>query len=212
MKQLVKIQEKADGKRVVSARDMYLGLGLNITQWKRWANKNIENNPFAVYGLDWVVLDIMSSDYTSFGRVRRGNFSKDYILTLDFAKKLCMLARTEKGEEVRNYFIEVEKKLAIPQIIDVEKFQELEAKVKRLEAVTSCSGVSEFSVMGYSGYCGKKIYGHEAVSLGKSATKKCKELGLPIGRIRDVRYGFVHTYPETILKQTFEEFFKLPRF
>jgi len=38
-----------------------------------------------------------------------GRPSKDFILSIDFAKKLSMLARTEKGEQIRNYFIEVEK-------------------------------------------------------------------------------------------------------
>lgn len=35
---------------------------------------------------------------------------KDYRLTIDFAKKLCMVSKSERGEQARNYFIEVEKR------------------------------------------------------------------------------------------------------
>lgn len=212
MKQLIKIQKNADGKKAVSAREMYLGLGLQESNWQRWANKNIEKNPFAIEGVDWLGFDLNVESYSSLGRVKKGNRAKDYILTLDFAKKLCMQARTEKGEEIRDYFLEVEKKANTPQIIDNAKLQEIEAKINRLEAITAQTDISEFSVIGYASFCRKKIYGREAMVIGKQATKKCKELDLPIGQIRDARFGVVNTYPESVLKQVFEEFFKQPRF
>jgi paraquat-inducible protein B len=40
-----------------------------------------------------------------------GNETKDFSLTLDFAKRLAMMTRTEKGEQARQYFIECEKQL-----------------------------------------------------------------------------------------------------
>ena len=35
-----------------------------------------------------------------------GRPSKDYFLTIDTAKEISMLQRTEKGKEARKYFIE----------------------------------------------------------------------------------------------------------
>ncbi|MDO5665141.1 MAG: antA/AntB antirepressor family protein [Bacteroidia bacterium] len=204
MKDLVKIQTNADGKKAVSAKEMYLGLGLNPTQWKRWANKNIEKNPFAVGGVDWLGFDIMSS----------GNKTKDYILTLDFAKKLCMQARTQRGEDLRNYFLEVEK-VAMSQtapMIDGAKLAELENKINRLTASTIGTEVNEFSIHGYCGLHKIKVSINEATALGKLASKKCREQNEPIGKIRDFRFGLVNLYPESVLKVTFEEFFKKPRF
>lgn len=204
MKQLIKIQENADGKKAVSAREMYIGLGLDVTNWKRWALRNVERNPFAIEGVDWVGFVLMTS----------GNETKDYILTLDFAKKLCMQARTQRGEDMRNYFLEVERiaQEAITPQISSAKIQELENKLHRLESLAISSYVSDYSIMGYARLCSKYICLNEANALGRIATKKCKETGLSIGSTRDSRYGLVNTYPEHILEDVFREFFKRPRF
>lgn len=204
MKELVKIQTSADGKKAVSAREMYTGLKLNPTQWKRWAVKNIEKNTFAVEGVDWLGFDIMAN----------GNTTKDYILTLDFAKKLSMQARTEQGEKIRNYFIEVEKVATAQSMasIDGKKVFELETRLQRLEAHHIENEVSAFTVHGYAAYCKKKIAVFEASQIGRMASKKCRDAGLPIGQVKDVRFGLVNTYPETVLYQTFTEFLSKPRF
>lgn len=45
-----------------------------------------------------------------------GNETKDFALTIDFAKRLAMMAKTEKGEQARKYFIECEKQLKEQQV------------------------------------------------------------------------------------------------
>lgn len=99
MKELIKITEQ-NGQQVVSAKELYQNLGYDLSNYKRWYIKNILKNDFAIENQDYTSLDIMSN----------GNATKDFVITLDFAKRLSMLARTEKGEAVRRYFIEVEKK------------------------------------------------------------------------------------------------------
>ena len=39
----------------------------------------------------------------------RGRPSKEYFLTIDTAKRLAMMAKTSRGDEARNYFLECEK-------------------------------------------------------------------------------------------------------
>lgn len=99
MSNIINIEEK-DGKQVVSARNLYFKLGLNPTHWSRWSKKNIEENQFAIEGID----------YEGFFVYVEGNKTKDYALSVNFAEKICMLARTIAGEKIRQYFIEIEKK------------------------------------------------------------------------------------------------------
>lgn len=108
MTELIKIDYSCDNE-TVKAKELYDFLGYDRSQWSRWYNKNILSDDFFVYGNDYVTLDIMSN----------GNKTKDFAISLDMAKELCMLARNEKGKQARQYFIEVEKKarkLSQPQL------------------------------------------------------------------------------------------------
>lgn len=104
MNELVKITER-NGNQVVSARELYEFLGLNLTHWKRWYKKNIIENAFAIERQDW----------EGFAMMANGNETQDFALSIDFAKRLSMLARTEKGEQIRSYFIECERTMSQPK-------------------------------------------------------------------------------------------------
>lgn len=54
MKELIKINTNEEGKQLVSARELYLGLGLNKAVWSRWYKTNILENDFFKKNLDWV--------------------------------------------------------------------------------------------------------------------------------------------------------------
>ncbi|WP_110954745.1 antA/AntB antirepressor family protein [Anaerosinus massiliensis] len=100
MNQLIKIDES--GK--TTARELYEFLGLDITHYTRWSKTNIEDNEFAEGNKDYGVLAIKGEN------PQGGRPSKDYWLSIDFAKKLCMISKSSRGEQARNYFIEVEKR------------------------------------------------------------------------------------------------------
>lgn len=93
-------------KQSVDARELYQALGLDKSQWSRWHKQNIAENPFAIDGEDFEGFDMMSN----------GNWTQNYVLSIDFAKKLAMQVRTEKGEQVRDYFLECERKASQPAI------------------------------------------------------------------------------------------------
>lgn len=97
---LLPIKEN-NGKRAVNARDLYLFLGYDKSQWARWYTTNIINNDFAEEGIDYQTFDTMSN----------GNATKEFALSIDFAKELSMLARNERGKQARKYFIACEDKL-----------------------------------------------------------------------------------------------------
>lgn len=48
MKELIKINTNEEGKQLVSARELYLGLGLNKSNWSRWYPTNITKNDFFI--------------------------------------------------------------------------------------------------------------------------------------------------------------------
>ena len=103
MEQEIGIVKTGNGVDAVSAKELYLYLGLDKSQWSRWYQKNIIDNDFVSEGIDYETFDIKSSS-------NNGIPTKDFVITLDFAKRISMMAKTEKGERVRSYFIECEKK------------------------------------------------------------------------------------------------------
>ncbi len=123
----------------VSARELHEKLGFDSTHWAEWYKTNIIKDEGAVEGVDWEVFKPASHGF--YADVAKNNSaevlagpgrpSKDFNLSIDFVKHLCMLARTEKGREIRNYFIEVEKRhrsLAEPRNEELVKL----AKDKRI--------------------------------------------------------------------------------
>lgn len=104
--QLPTIQENKDLQQAVDAKELYIKLGLNPAHWSRWHGMNIEQNPFAVSGLDFVAFTMMVN----------GREFPNYMLSIDFAKKLAMQVRTEMGERIRDYFLECERKASQPVV------------------------------------------------------------------------------------------------
>ncbi len=131
LKPLINLQQK-NGNYMVSAIELYTFLGYGENNWVRWYKVNITENPFALENVDFTSLLLKRSENS------KGNFGLDFLITIDFAKKLCMQARTEKGEEARNYFLKCEKDLLeiiqkpVPNI-SPETTQEIFDKLTRFE-------------------------------------------------------------------------------
>lgn len=102
--QVSKNQIGTESINSVNARELYLDLEMDKSQWARWSSRNIIEDNFFTENKDYLVLDIMSN-------TQGGRPYKDFIISLDMAKHICMLARTEKAHDIRKYFIECEKQL-----------------------------------------------------------------------------------------------------
>jgi phage anti-repressor protein len=105
MKDLLNIKNQLIGGvsvQAVSARELYIGLGLPVSNWARWSNKNILKNEFFKQGIDFIALFPMKN-------TTNPNPTVDYGITIDFAKHLTMMARTAKSHDYRNYLINLEK-------------------------------------------------------------------------------------------------------
>ena len=100
MNSLIQITKSTIGAEVinsVNARDLYNNLGLAKGQYSRW----IQNNLIDQF--------LYNDDYIGVRQVVEGNEVVSHIVTLDTAKHLCMMAKTENAMKFRKYFIEFEK-------------------------------------------------------------------------------------------------------
>lgn len=93
-----------DEKGMTTAKKLYEFLELNKSNYSKWCKTNILENEFAEEGTDFY-------SYQSTNENGRGNFATDYKLTSQFAKKLSMTAKNERGEQARDYFIKAEDRL-----------------------------------------------------------------------------------------------------
>ena len=155
-----------------------------------------------------------------------GNETKDYRLTIDFAKHLCMLSRSERGKQARSYFVEVEaryqKQVAVTDPLDLiimqatamkelrqrqeaqERVQAEQAKeLKILAAKMETSPKDYFTVVGFANLRGIRLDVNRASLLGRKAAAISKEFGYDIGKTSDPRFGQVGTYHVDILAEVF---------
>jgi phage anti-repressor protein len=89
----------------VSARELYINLGHNKEKWPRWYGKNIIHNEWFIDKRDWEYRPEVADTRPE------GKPSKDFLVTIEFAKHIAMMAKTQKAHEYRNYLINCEKRL-----------------------------------------------------------------------------------------------------
>lgn len=132
MESIIEITQN-EGISVVSARSLhnFLEVKSDFTDWcKRMFEYGFES------GIDYSLLKIGE---------RQAHNKIDYALTINAAKEISMLQRTDKGKEARLYFIECEKKLhnpvgqisrkdlALMVIAQEEAIEKLQAENNRLK-------------------------------------------------------------------------------
>lgn len=89
----------------VNARDLHKLLG-NGKQFSDWIQHRISKYGFAE-NLDFTVLHQLVNVDRGFFGIRQETL-KEYHITLDMAKELCMLERSEIGRQARRHFIKME--------------------------------------------------------------------------------------------------------
>lgn len=108
--ELVKITQAkfgADEVNAVNARDLHKALE-SKQDFSTWIKNRIEKLRL-VQGRDFLLHKIM--EQANKGVSGGGHNKIDYIVAIDIAKHLAMIEMTDKGHQVREYFIECEKKL-----------------------------------------------------------------------------------------------------
>ena len=121
MKDLIKIEINENQEPVVSGRELHEALGVQ-TRYNDWFNRMCE------YGFSEGI-DFCSILSKSTG----GRPETNHAIKLDMAKEIAMIQRNEKGKEVRQYFIQVEKDFNSPEKIMARALKIAENKLNVLQ-------------------------------------------------------------------------------
>lgn len=92
--------------QTVSARELYEQLEIS-KRFSAWFEKNSQG---FVEGEDFT--SVLSGTVVNNGAHRE---LQDYNLTVDMAKHLCLMSRTEKGKQCRQYLLDLEKAWNTPE-------------------------------------------------------------------------------------------------
>lgn len=127
MNELVKVNYKDANRPTVMGRELHNALEVG-TQYSIWFNR------MCAYGF------MENIDYKAVNQKRltaQGNetIQTDHQLTLDMAKELCMIQRTEKGKVFRQYFIEVEKAWNSPEMVMTRALQIAQRQLDSVKAI-----------------------------------------------------------------------------
>ncbi|UVH54709.1 antA/AntB antirepressor family protein [Variovorax paradoxus] len=202
----------------ISGRELHaeLGVGKDFTSW---AKAQIKRGRF-VENRDFVKLTQKGELSTT------GQIQSEYHFTLEAGKHIGMMSGTDRGFEVREYFLECERRAkaaTLPAVKDPRTAALIEALVRQdaieqeqtrqatelarlqenvavIEARTQPEN-KHFTVLGYSNLIGRPVDARTAANLGRKCAALSREKGLVIGDVRDPRFGTVHSYHESILQE-----------
>ena len=117
----IKVNYESD-KPTVSGRELHEKLGIK-TAYKDWFPRMCE------YGFT------EGEDFCSFlSGSTGGRPATEHQLTIEMAKQICMIQRTEIGKQYREYFIELEKKWNSPELVMARALKMANQQIERVTA------------------------------------------------------------------------------
>lgn len=125
MNELIKISYENAERPTVSGRELHEALEVE-TPYHKWFPRMCE------YGFSE-----LEDFWTKMSESTGGRPSTDHQLTIPMAKEICMLQRSEKGKQFRQYFIRVEEAWNSPDMIMKRALEIANEKVKALQVSVS---------------------------------------------------------------------------
>lgn len=127
MNDLIKINYETE-QPTVSARELYEGLEIK-TAFKDWFPRMTE------YGFT------ENQDFILVAQKRATNNPKnpvttynDYQISVDMAKQICMIQRSEKGRQYRQYFLDLEKAWNTPEQVFARALKMADREIEKLKS------------------------------------------------------------------------------
>ena len=123
MNELIKVKTKED-VQVVSARDLHEALDIK-TRFSLWTKQNFKHFK---KNIDFT--SVVTTTLVNNGAKRE---LQDYALTIEMAKHIAMMSGTDKGYEIRDYFIKVEQAWNSPEMVMKRALEIANKKVEKLK-------------------------------------------------------------------------------
>ena len=125
MSELIPINYDTAGQPTVSARELHEGLEIG-TKFATWFPRMAE------YGFSENV--DYKTCYPNLGSENHGGQNMvDYQITVDMAKQICMIQRSEKGRQYRQYFLGLEKAWNTPEQVFARALKMADKTIAKLQ-------------------------------------------------------------------------------
>lgn len=127
MSGLIKVDYENSERPTVLGRDLHKALEV-ATPYSKWFARMCE------YGfnenVDFATMDknVLRSDGTEMPQMQH-----DHQLTIEMAKEICMIQRSEKGKQVRQYFIQLEKSWNTPEMVMARALKMADGTIQKLQ-------------------------------------------------------------------------------
>ena len=213
MNQLISLHSQTiDGNAVetVSARELHAFLEVT-ERFSSWMERQFQ------YGFEENVDYLGCKVFNTLAKQE----VQEYYLSLDCAKEISMIQKSEKGKQARKYFIECEKKLTQPkpmtqiELIVFIANQMAEQERKSLELDNRLQVVEQkqqqldqdndhFTVKGFCALHQLDLSNGKMSAISKKAKKLSDVKDYMYHAITDPRWGKVWTYHRDILTELFE--------
>lgn len=126
MNELLKINYDSE-QPTVSARDLYKHLGIS-KRFSAW----FENNSQGFNENEDYTSVLVSTEVQNNGGIQEREL-RDYLLSTDMAKHICLMSRTEKGRQCRQYLIDLEKAWNTPEQVMARALKIADQKITSLK-------------------------------------------------------------------------------
>ncbi len=161
-----------DGEQpTVSARDLHEGLEIK-TAFKDWFPRMCE------YGFE-TGKDFRSKMSESTG----GRPATDYDISVDMAKQICMIQRSEKGRIYRQYFLDLEKAWNTPEQVFARALKMADREIKKLKTCNAALLEDVERMRPKEVFADAVSASHTSILIGELA-KILKQNGIEIGQKR----------------------------
>lgn len=132
MKDLIQIHYDNADRPTVSGRELHEALEVK-TAYKDWFPRMCEYGFSEGVDFNPLIFEQVRTE----GERQVAREITDHQLTIPMAKELCMLQRTDKGKQMRQYFIAVEEQWNSPDAIMARALQLSNAKLKEMQITVS---------------------------------------------------------------------------